>query len=289
MAGPSLLPALGKQPLVMGIINVTPDSFSGDGLLLCEQGVESAVEQARNMAADGADILDIGGESTRPGAQPVSVDEEIRRTAPVIAAVRKALPRMPLSIDTTKPEVARAAIESGAAILNDVSGLAQNPAMRALAAAQGVYLVQMHNAAQDKAAVQTQTIGGEYLAHGGDGTIIATVARELTALAALALEAGLPREKIILDPGIGFGKTLEQNLQLINHLDEFLPLGFPLLLGASRKSFIGRALDLPPEERLEGTAAVTAIAALRCPAIMRVHDVKFMARVVKMAWKLREA
>lgn len=279
---------LGKRPLIMGIVNVTPDSFSGDGLLLSKNYVDDALAYALDQAANGAEILDIGGESSRPGAQIVGPEEEIRRTAPIIAAIRKKLPEMPISVDTIKPAVAAAAIEAGATIVNDISGSSQDPALRALVAKHGTYLIQMHNAAQPSAVLQTQTIGGEYLAQ-EDEDICATVARELAALAGLALESGIERDRIILDPGVGFGKTPEQNLQLVAHLDRFAPLGFPLLLGASRKSFIGRVLDLPPEERLEGTAAVTAIAAFHCPAIMRVHDVKAMARVAKMAWALARA
>lgn len=280
---------LGKRPLIMGIVNVTPDSFSGDGLFSGDDYVQAALDLALNHAASGADILDIGGESSRPGAHSIAADEEIRRTAPVIAAIRAKLPEMPISIDTVKPEVAAAALAAGAAILNDISGANQNPAMRKLAAESGAYLIQMHNAAQPSAVTQTQTIGGEYAAPDATNNICATVARELAVLASLAMESGIAPDRIILDPGVGFGKTPEQNLQLVAHLDYFAPLGFPLLLGASRKSFIGRVLDLPPEERLEGTAAVTAIAALRTQAIMRVHDVKFMSRVAQMAFALATA
>jgi len=270
----------------MGIINVTPDSFSGDGLLLSADYVQGTVAAALQMVRDGADILDIGGESTRPGAIAVSVEEEIDRTASVIAALHKEIPLVPLSIDTAKPEVARAALAAGASLLNDVSGAAQDPAMRALAAASGAQLVLMHNAAQTQAVSQTQTIGGEYLAEACED-IVALVARELAAMASQALSDGVAEDQIILDPGIGFGKTLEQNLQLINQLDLLVPLGFPLLLGPSRKSFIGRVLDLPPEDRLEGTAAAVTLGTLRGASILRVHDVKFMSRLVRMTHALQ--
>lgn len=278
-----------KRPLIMGILNVTPDSFSGDGLLQNEGAFpESVVEQAVQMVADGADILDIGGESTRPGATPVSVEEELLRTIPVFAAVHAKLPEVPLSIDTMKPEVAAEAVAAGATIINDISGIVQKAEMRRLAEQSGVYLVLMHNQAKAEAFVREETIGGEYQA-ASYSDVVQDVVEELRALAAVAMADGVAREKIILDPGIGFGKTPQQNMRLINHLDQIAALGYPVLLGASRKSFIGRALDLPPEERLEGTAAVTAIGALRGAAIMRVHDVRFMARVAQMTKAIAES
>jgi len=276
MAAPDLF-ASAKRPLIMGILNVTPDSFSGDGVL----SVKAALAQAVQMAADGADILDIGGESTRPAAAPVEAEEELRRTIPVITAIHARLPDLPLSIDTMKPEVAAAALEAGATIINDISGAAQTPEMRKLAAQSGAYLCLMHNQAKAEATLQSATIGGEYLA-AAYGDVVKDVAQDLLAFAKKAQAEGVAADKIILDPGIGFGKTPEQNMQLINHLDVFVALGFPVILGASRKSFIGRVLDVPPEERLEGTAAVTAIGTLRGAAILRVHDVKFMARVAQM-------
>lgn len=279
---------LGKRPLIMGIINVTPDSFSGDGLLLSEDYVRDAADHAMQMIADGADMIDIGGESTRPGAIPISSGEEIRRTLPVIEAIHKAIPHTPLSIDTMKPEVARAALDAGATIINDVSGCNQDPQMRALAREHNAFLVVMHNAANAAAVAKLNVIGGEYLAPAHEVTT-ADVARDLAALAAAAMNDSVARENIILDPGIGFGKTLEQNLALINQLDLFMPLGFPVLLGPSRKSFIGRVLDLPPEERLEGTAAAIAIGTLRGASILRVHDVRFMSRVARMTQALKDA
>lgn len=276
---------LGHRPLIMGIMNITPDSFSGDGLLVDNDYIERAVDVAQAMASEGADILDIGGESTRPGASPVSSKEEIRRTSPLIKAIRAHLPTMRLSIDTTKVPVAAAAIEAGATILNDVSGTHQDPEMRKLAAVSGAYLIQMHNAAQADITTQTQTIGGEYAAPEHEASV-ADIARAMESLAQAALCDGVARERIILDPGIGFGKTLAQNLALINKVDQLKALGFPILLGPSRKSFIGRVLNLPPEERLEGTAAVVAVSVLRGAAILRVHEVGFMARVARMAHAL---
>jgi dihydropteroate synthase len=247
--------------------------------MLEKQPVVVATQQALRMAEEGADILDIGGESTRPSATPVSAEEEMRRIVPVIEAVAAALPSMTISVDTMKPSVARAALAAGARILNDVSGAAQDPEMRKLAAASGAKLVLMHNRAKE--AASSAIVGGEYKAADYED-VVADVARELGALAELAMKDGVKKEQIILDPGIGFGKTPEQNLRLVNEVDQIKALGFPVLLGASRKSFIGRILDLPPEERLEGTAAMTAIATLRGADILRVHDVKFMARVARM-------
>lgn len=288
MAADSPIPELSTRPLIMGIINVTPDSFSGDGLLLSEDYVRDATRHALSMIDDGADILDIGGESTRPGSIPTPSGEEIRRVLPVITAIHKERPDIPLSIDTMKPEVARVALEAGARILNDISGHGQDPQMRELAATKGAYLILMHNEARARAVTQTNIVGGEYLAK-EETKSTADVARDLVDLATTAMQSGIARDKIILDPGIGFGKTLEQNLALINQLDHFLPLGFPLLLGPSRKSFIGRVLDLPPEERVEGTAAAVAVGIMRGASILRVHDVRIMSRVARMTQALKNA
>ncbi len=265
----------------MGILNVTPDSFSGDGLMSANDAVNAALRQAEQMIANGADILDIGGESTRPGAVPVNADEEIRRTIPVIEALRHTMPDMPLSIDTMKAEVAAKAVAAGAAIINDISGAQQNPAMLALAARHGVFLVLMHNSSSADAVTKDLRLGAMYEAP-SSGDIVSDVKNQLKNLADNAMKAGVAREKIIVDPGLGFGKTIEQNLRLINELDKLKELGFPVLAGPSRKSFIGRTLDLPVEERLEGTAACVAACVMRGAAILRVHDVKEMARVAKM-------
>ncbi|MDD3182002.1 MAG: dihydropteroate synthase [Alphaproteobacteria bacterium] len=282
------LPDLGKRSLIMGIVNVTPDSFSGDGLLLSEDYVRDATQYALQMIEDGADILDIGGESTRPGAKPLLSGEEIRRISPVISAIHKARPDIPLSIDTMKYDVACVALEAGASLINDISGHGQDPRMRRLAADKGGYLVLMHNEACARDVTQTRMVGGEYLAK-EERMNTEDVARDLMGLATTALEDGVSHDRIILDPGIGFGKTLEQNLALINQLDHFAPLGFPVLLGASRKSFIGRVLDLPAEARLEGTAATVAVGTMRGASILRVHDVRFMSRVVRMTHALMAA
>jgi dihydropteroate synthase len=276
------IPALGRRTLVMGILNVTPDSFSGDGLLKQPDFAAAALGQAERMIADGAGILDIGGESTRPGYIPVSADEEIRRTAPVIEAIHARWPDLPISIDTMKPAVAAAALEAGACLINDISGTAVDPAMLSLAAARGVYLVVMHNRSEGGAVTSDARLGNAYQAPVYND-IVADVLRDLRGMAGRAQAAGIAPERIILDPGLGFGKTVAQNLRLMDELDKIKTVGFPVLAGPSRKSFIGRVLDAPPDDRLEGTAAAVTICTLRGADILRVHDVKAMARVVKMA------
>lgn len=265
---------------VMGILNVTPDSFSGDGLIRGEDWIARAVEQGLTQVADGAHILDIGGESTRPGATPIPVEEEIRRVVPVIEGL-VARTEVPISIDTSKAEVAQAALEAGAAIINDVWGFRLDPELAALAAERGCPVILMHNRSRPQDARFEERLGGRYVgAHYDD--LLEDVARELLELAEGAVAAGVERQQIVLDPGIGFGKTVEQNLTLIQRFDHFTRLGFPLLCGPSRKSFIGYTLDLPMEERVEGTAAAVAIAIARGADIVRVHDVKPMARVARM-------
>ncbi len=279
---------LGRRPLVMGIVNMTPDSFSGDGLLSHPNYVTAAVAQAEQMVADGADILDIGGESTRPGAEPVEAEEERQRVVPVIAALHAKMPQVPLSVDTMKPNVAAEALEAGACIINDVSRTKQDKAMLALAASTGVYIVLMHNRTMEGLVTVTPGLGSEYHAPVYEN-IVSDVMRDLRALANRAKDVGIPTDRIILDPGFGFGKTVEQNLLLINELDKLKSLGYPLLAGPSRKSFIGRVLEAPPEDRLEGTAATIAICALRGASILRVHDVKEMTRIVKMVSAVKSA
>jgi dihydropteroate synthase len=264
----------------MGIINATPDSFSGDGVLVGEAAVETAVAQARQFIADGADILDIGGESTRPGSQPVSAEEEMARILPVIKAIRQ-VADVPISVDTYRADVARAALEAGADWVNDVWGLQMDEAMVSLVAEKGCPLVIMHNRSKPKDVFQTEKLGGMYQGAEYDD-LFADVMGELQVSIDLALEAGVDKSQIIIDPGIGFGKSITQNMQLINELDRFKALGCPILLGPSRKSFIGYTLDLPPEERVEGTAVTVAIGIDRGADIVRVHDVKEMVRVAKM-------
>jgi dihydropteroate synthase len=272
----------------MGIINVTPDSFSGDGVLSDSDYVARAVAQAEAMAVDGADILDIGGESSRPGAAAVSVNEEIRRVIPVITEIKKKLYSTRIAVDTVKAEVAEKALQAGAAIINDISGLANDARMGKVAARYGAQVVLMHNRAKADSVSHDDKIGGQYDAPSYED-VVADVIRDLKTRIDIALEAGIARNKIILDPGIGFGKTPEQNLALIAQLGKIKALGFPVLIGPSRKSFIGHALGASVEERLEGTAACVTVSVLQGANIIRVHDVKFMARVVKMAAALRDA
>ena len=240
------------------------------------------------MIGDGADILDIGGESSRPGAVSVSVEEESRRVVPVIAAIKEKLGAVLISVDTLKPEVAEQALRAGATILNDISALTQDPRMAEVAARCGATVVLMHNRATTEGFTRDAKIGGAYVAP-AYVDVVDEVARDLSVRADAAQAAGIPQEKIILDPGIGFGKTPQDNLTLIAHLGRIKALGFPLLMGVSRKSFIGHILNLPVEERLEGTAACVTACVLRGADILRVHDVKFMARVVHMAAALRDA
>lgn len=270
----------GERTYVMGIINVTPDSFSGDGLLSAEETVARAVAQAQQFEADGADILDIGGESTRPGSVPISADEELARILPVITAVRTATD-LPISVDTYRAAVAQAALSAGADWVNDVWGLRMDEQMAQVVAEAGCPVIIMHNRSKPKDVAQTERLGGHYQGVEYDD-LITDIKNELQTSIDLALAAGVQPEKIIIDPGVGFGKTVSQNLQIVNKLDQFKELGFPILLGTSRKSFIGYTLDLPPEDRLEGTAVTVAIGIDRGADIVRVHDVKAMVRVAHM-------
>jgi dihydropteroate synthase len=270
----------GARTYVMGILNVTPDSFSGDGLIQGSDWVARAVEQGMAQVAEGAQILDVGGESTRPGATPIPADEEIRRVVPVIEGL-VARTEVPVSIDTSKAEVARAALDAGAGILNDVWGFRLDPELGALAAERRCPVILMHNRSRPQDARFEERLGGRYVGARYDD-LLEDVAREMMELAEGAMAAGVAREQIVLDPGIGFGKTVEQNLTLLRRFDRFKALSFPILCGPSRKSFIGYTLDLPPEERVEGTAAAVAVAIARGADIVRVHDVKPMARVARM-------
>jgi dihydropteroate synthase len=269
----------GHRTYVMGIINMTPDSFSGDGLL--ESDLARVVDQARQFVADGADILDLGGESTRPGSRPVTAEEEAARVIPGIRAVREALPDTPISVDTYRASVAAAALEAGANWVNDVWGLRMDPAMAGLVARAGSPLVVMHNRSKPKDVVQEERLGGRYIGVHYDN-LLADVRDELAGQVEHALASGILGEQIIIDPGLGFGKTVEQNLELIDRLGELKSLGCPILIGPSRKSFVGYSLDLPAAERLEGTAAAVAIGIDRGADIVRVHDVRAMARIAKM-------
>lgn len=269
----------GSKTYVMGIINATPDSFSGDGLL-GDDTLAQAVAQAQSFAADGADILDIGGESTRPGSKPVTDEEELKRVLPIIEAVRATVD-LPISVDTYRASVATAALEAGADWINDVWGLRMDPQMAPIVASAGCPVVIMHNRSKPKDVTQERALGGRYVGVEYDD-LLADIRRELADSVAIAHAAGINDEQIILDPGIGFGKTVEQNLELLDRVGELRSLGYPILIGPSRKSFIGYTLALSPEDRVEGTAATVAIGIARGADIVRVHDVAAMSRVARM-------
>jgi dihydropteroate synthase len=258
----------GARTYVMGILNATPDSFSGDGLLAAgPEHVARAVAQARVMADEGADLLDLGGESTRPGHEPVTLEEELDRVVPVIEAVRSVLPDMPLTIDTTKPEVAAAALDAGANAINDIWGVSPDEALASLAAERGVPIILMHNRAE---AVYQH--------------LVPEVLDELRRAIDRARRAGVPERDILIDPGIGFGKTAEHNIELLRDLARLRELDRPVLLGTSRKSTIGKVLNLPrAEDRLEGTLATTALGIAAGVDIVRVHDVRENVRAARMA------
>ncbi len=270
----------GQRTYIMGILNATPDSFSGDGLVNEADMVAAALARAKRMLAEGADILDIGGESTRPGSAPVSADEELKRVIPIIRAIR-AETDVVISIDTSKAIVAQAALAAGADMVNDVWGLRLDSDMAAVVAEAGVPIILMHNRSHPKHAAIDPTLGGRYVGIAYEN-LIEDVKRELAHSIHLAHQAGISDDKIILDPGLGFGKTVEQNLELIQHLGEIKAMGYPILLGASRKSFIGYTLNLPPDQRAEGTAATTVIGIDRGADIVRVHDVQINVRVARM-------
>jgi dihydropteroate synthase len=258
----------GRRTYIMGILNVTPDSFSGDGLLVDTDPVERAVATARRMLDEGADLLDIGGESTRPGHSPVEPAEEIARIVPVISAVAAALPGVPISVDTSKPAVAEAALVAGAHLLNDVWGTGPGAgAMAAVAASAGVPLIVMHNRAEAIYA----------------GDVVSEVIAELHDALDRAMAAGVAEADLIVDPGIGFGKTADHNIEILRRLDALSSLGRPVLLGTSRKSTLGRILDLPVEERLEATLATTALGIAAGVDIVRVHDVRANVRAARVS------
>jgi dihydropteroate synthase len=259
----------------MGILNVTPDSFSDGGKFL---NLNESLPRGVRMVEEGADILDIGGESTRPGSEAVSLDEELNRVLPVVENLAARV-NIPLSIDTTKAEVAERALEAGAGIVNDTSGLRDDPRMGAVVADHGAAVILMHRKGTPKV-MQTAPRYDDLMCE-----IVAFLEESIRQTE----KAGVGSDQIAVDPGIGFGKTLEHNLFLLRHLDEISVLGKPILIGPSRKSFLGKILNLPVEERLEGTAAAVTAAVLAGAAILRVHDVKEMVRVVRVADAIRKA
>jgi dihydropteroate synthase len=261
--------AWGRRSYLMGIVNVTPDSFTGDGLLregVTADPVAAAVDHARRMAAEGVDIVDIGGESSRPGHDEVTEEEESRRVVPAVRAIREALPDLPLSIDTIKPRVAEAALDAGADTINDVWAVGPSDALARIAAERAVPYVLMHNRHEARYR-----------------SVVAEVVADLQRALDRALACGVAWESLIVDPGFGFGKTAAHNLVLLDELATLRTLGRPLLVGLSRKSTIGKVLDLPAEQRLEGTLAATALAVARGADIIRVHDVEANRRAARMA------
>lgn len=257
-----------SNPVLMGVLNVTPDSFSDGGRFL---ETDVALARMERMKAEGADVIDIGGESTRPGADPVAEEEELRRVLPVIEAAVGL--NVPLSIDSTKSSVVRAALDAGAEIVNDISGLRYDREIADVAAAAGAGLVLMHIRGRPRTMQQD--------IHYDD--LMGELVDELSGSAKRALAAGCRREQLVLDPGIGFGKTAEHNLEVINRLDRVVYLGYPVLVGPSRKSFIGKTLGLEVDERVEGTLAACVVALLRGARIFRVHDVEAARRALDMA------
>lgn len=253
---------LGKRTLIMGILNATPDSFSDGGRYM---DIDAAVAHAREMADQGADILDIGGESTRPGFEPVPLDEELRRVVPVVAALRQALPHIPLSIDTYKAETARQALEAGAHIINDIWGLKGDPNMAGVAAEYGCPVIVSHNRHERNY-----------------NDLVPDVIDDLQSSVAIARRAGVSDDNIWLDPGIGFAKTYEDNMELMGRMSELTALGYPVLLGTSRKRFIRQTLDLPVDDLAEGTAATVVLGIAQGCQIVRVHDVRHMKRTAMM-------
>jgi len=267
---------LGERPHVMGALNVTPDSFSDGGDYLAP---EAALERARQMVDEGADILDVGGESTRPGADPVSEGEELRRVLPVVEHLA---PRVgvPISVDTVKASVARRVAEAGASIVNDVGGLKLDPAMAATAAETGCAVVVMHMRGTPRT-MQSDTRYAD---------LVGEIFRDLRESVELAEAAGVPRGQVLVDPGIGFGKSAAGNLVLLQRLGEFRALGCPVLVGASRKAFIGRVLGIEsPKERLEGSLAAATLAVWNGAHVVRAHDVQATRRAVDLAWAARRA
>jgi len=252
----------GRRTYVMGIINVTPDSFSGDGL---GSDIPAIVDQALRMETEGADFLDVGAESTRPGSAAITAEEELERLMPALEAIVPQV-SLPISVDTYKSAVARRAVDAGATIINDQWGLLADPEIAEVAAESGVPLILMHNQQ-----------GHRY------DDLLPDIRASLSNSVKVAVDARVPTENIILDPGIGFGKTPDHNLEVLRRLHEIKSLGYPLLVGASRKSTIGLVLDLPVEQRVEGTAATVALAIAAGADIVRVHDVKQMMRVCRMS------
>jgi len=259
---------LSSRTHLMGVLNVTPDSFSDGGRFF---KLEEAIKQGLKLAEEGADMIDIGGESTRPGSEPVTIEEELRRVIPVIEELTKMI-QAPISIDTYKSRVAKEALDSGASMVNDISGLRFDPEMKKVIAEYDVPVVLMHIQGTPKNMQESPKYEN----------LLEDIKSYLNQSISIAEEAGIGEDKIIIDPGIGFGKTLDDSLKILKNLREFKSLGRPVMVGVSRKSFIGKILDLPTDERLEGSLASMAVAIMNGANILRVHDVKESKRVAKL-------
>lgn len=278
----------GTRPYIMGIINITPDSFSGDGVLTQPQADQQALALAKQFIQDGAHILDLGAESSRPGSERISVEIELERILPILTMLKTAGIQAPISIDTYKAESARACLENGANWINDIWGLKMDPDLAGVIAAFKATVVLMHNRSRTQAVRSLGELGKTYeSAQYSD--IMDDIKADLGESVGIAQRAGIADENIILDPGIGFGKSMEQNLAIINRLEELKPMGFPILIGPSRKSFIGQVLDLPVDQREEGSAAAVALGVAHGADIVRVHEVRRMARVARMSHAIRTA
>ena len=260
--------SFGQRTLIMGILNVTPDSFSDGG---CYLGVAAAINHAKEMAKDGADVIDVGGESSRPGASPASAEEELARVLPVVEGLADEI-SVPISIDTCKSEVARRALETGAHIVNDITALQGDAEMAKVVAEMGAGVILMHMRGTPRTMQQSPVYDD----------VVSDISSWLQRRIEYAETEGIPPDRIVVDPGIGFGKTVDHNLEILRRLDEFHHLNKPVLIGTSRKSFIGKILDLPVNSRIEGTAATITWAIAHGADMVRVHDVKTMRRVARM-------
>ena len=258
----------GEETGIMGIINVTPDSFSDGGKYA---NVEAAVMRAKQMVADGADIIDIGGESSRPGAEPITANEECRRVIPVVQALAEQF-QIPISVDTYKAKVAREALSAGACVINDITALHGDPNMCQIVADAQAGVILMHMQGVPATMQKTPTYQN----------VVAEVHAWLTEVASQAVDRGIDSSRIMIDPGIGFGKTFDHNLEILRHLMQFRGIGYPMLVGVSRKKFIGRILDLPVHQREEGTAATVAWSIINGANVVRVHDVAKMKQVAQV-------
>jgi len=274
-------PEWGKRTYIMGVLNLTPDSFSGDGLMTDKIFIQKAAAQAEQFVSDGADILDLGAESSRPGSTPVSAETELKRLLPALETIKAKNLKAILSIDTWKSKVADECLKSGADWINDIWGLGADPELAGVISRFGAGAVLMHNRSKSDAVKDLGDLGKSYT--GAEySDFILEILESLKNSLQRARDAGIRDDLIILDPGIGFGKSVSQNLELINRLNEIKALGYPILVGPSRKSFIGQVLDLPVDEREEGTAAAVVVSIIKGADIIRVHDVKRMARISRM-------